>query len=224
MAGKRGPRTPTPEGRRQTSVGGSRNPRLTGPQEAFCRCVAAGMTPEDAHIAAGYRIGPGAGDVPAHRRALSRALMLDDRIRLRIDQLHVAVQPAVIDALGASVERLVIHSEETRYWCHEQLREIARRCMAEDDFRPEAAMRAVQMVGQDVGMWAAQQTASRGRQAASSAPPLAETFAVQDALAERMERLARARDRAFQAPSTIDVTPAQPSPAPPQVALANAAE
>lgn len=213
MAGRRKSKiTPDRSASGPTRSGVGRQPRLSQLEEAFCRCIASGMSPADAHAAAGYKIGAGVGDNPSRRRAEAGRMIGLERIRLRIDQLYVAVQPAVQEAVARSAERLIIHNEETRYWCHDQLREIARRCMAADDFRPEAAMRAVQLVGQDVGMWASQTAAAQSGQR-RIAPPMQETLDVADELAQRMERINRARQKAWEHPTPpeaapiVDVTP-----------------
>lgn len=179
--------------------------RLTELMEEFCRCIAAGMRFEDAYIAAGYT----AVADPRTRRKRAKRLMLDPRVRLRIDQLRVAVEPEVKQAVADAAKRLMIAHEETRHWVHTRLRDIVDRSMSLDDYRPDTALRALEMVGRDVGMWP--EKATRGSPAVPS--PHDAGVAMADALATRMEIIRRAKEAVWR-PSTepanaplIDATP-----------------
>jgi Terminase small subunit len=111
-------------------VGPLRNPR----QEQFARGIAAGVTPPEAYVSAGYSRN---GASPSAGRLLRNAL-----IRARVAELQQAVADSVVERCALS-----------REWVLERLKQVVIRSMIEEDFQPAGANRALELLGRELGMF-----------------------------------------------------------------------
>lgn len=115
--------------------------------EAFCSAIARGASVGRAYRDAGF---PGRGEMQSGSRLLKRP-----EIQARIAELRATVE---IPARERAVEKAAI----SRAWVLEKLRGIAERCTAEGpEFTPTGANRALELLGKELGMFAAKSTADQ---------------------------------------------------------------
>jgi len=107
-------------------------------QEKFCRLlVRGGMKQQDAHHEAGYVFNPGNASKLANK----------PHIKARLDELKEM-------ASGAAM----VHAAIDRSWVLIRLMRVVERCMGdtegrEDEFVPQSAIRALELLGKEQGMF-----------------------------------------------------------------------